>query len=211
MLGFEARRETLLTGQNLAALSMKPQKPEVTELLKESARGDRAALDQLLPLVYNELRGIADRYLRRERPDHTLQTTALINEVYLRFAGQKGVRWQDRAHFFAAAATLMRRVLIDHARGSRYLKRGGGARKVALEEAAVLSPERASDLVALDEALGRLAAVDARKARVVELRYFGGLSVEEAAEVLGVSQVTVMRDWALARAWLRREMGGGKP
>ena len=179
---------------------------DVTGLLAAWAQGDRAALDRLLPVVEAELRLLAHRYLRRERPDHTLQTTALVNEAYLRLVDQRTGRWQGRAHFFGIAAQMMRRILIDHARRVAYAKRGGGAAKLSLDEACVVSEERASELVALDDALATLATVDERKSRVVELRYFGGLSVEETAEVLGVHPDTVTREWRRARAFLRREL-----
>jgi len=182
---------------------MQPPPPsEVTRLLKDWSSGDSAALDQLIPLVYDELRAVAARYLRRERQDHTLQPTALVNEAYLRLIDQKQVQWQNRAHFVGVAAQMMRRILVDHARNHSRAKRGGGARKVSLDEAMALSEERADDLVELDEALTALAAFDERKSRVVEMRYFGGLSVEETAEVLKVSEITVARDWKLAKAWL---------
>jgi RNA polymerase sigma factor (TIGR02999 family) len=182
---------------------------DVTGLLDAWANGDRSALDRLLPLVENELLRLAHRYLQRERAGHTLQTTALVNEAYLRLVSQKQTRWKSRAHFFAIAAQMMRRILIDHARKIAYAKRGGGARKVSLDEACVLADERADELVALDDALRSLARVDDRKSRVVELRYFGGLSIEETAEVLGVHPDTVTRDWRRARAFLRREIEAG--
>lgn len=178
----------------------------MTRLLAAWSAGDREALDKLLPLVEHELRRLARRQMSRERPDHTLQTTALVNEAYLKLIDQREVRWQNRAHFFAIAARMMRRILIDHARRHAHQKRGGGARKVELDEAATLTAERAWELVALDEALDTLATMDARKGRVVELRYFGGLSVEEIGEVLSVSPDTVTRDWRRARAWLHREL-----
>lgn len=179
-----------------------PTPSEVTRLLKAWGSGNTAALDQLIPIVYGELRAVAARYLRRERQDHTLQPTALVNEAYLRLIDQKQVQWQNRAHFMGVAAQMMRRILLDHAKSAHRAKRGGGARKVSLEEALSLSDERANDLVELDEALTALAAFDERKSRVVELRYFGGLSVEETAEVLKVSEITVARDWKIAKAWL---------
>ena len=182
---------------------------EMSKLLAAWSDGDREALERLYPLVEAELHRLARRYMRRERPDHTLQTTALVNEAYLKLIDQREVRWQNRAHFFGIAAQVMRRILIDHARKHAYAKRGGGAVHIPLDEAAVLTQERAAELVALDEALTALAALDERKGRVVELRYFGGLSVEEAAEVLGVSPDTVTRDWRRAKAFLRREMGVG--
>ena len=185
---------------------MTPTPHSVTGMLIDWGRGDREALDRLMPVVYAELRRRAARYLRRERPGHTLQTSALVNEAYLKLCDQTRVRWQNRAHFFAIAAQTMRRILIDHARSRRMGKRGGGARALPLDEAALLTDERADELVALDEALAALEKVDARKARVVELRYFGGLSAEESAEVLKVSADTVGREWRRARAFLLREM-----
>jgi RNA polymerase sigma factor (TIGR02999 family) len=182
---------------------------EMSRLLAAWSDGDREALDRLYPLVAAELHRLARGDMRRGRPDHTQQTTALVNEAYLKQIDQRDVRWQNRAHFFGIAAQIMRRILIDHARKHAYAKRGGGAVHVPLEEAAVLTPARAAELVALDEALTALAEVDERKGRVVELRYFGGLSVEETAEVLGISADTVTRDWRRAKAFLRREMGGG--
>jgi RNA polymerase sigma factor (TIGR02999 family) len=181
---------------------------EITRLLVAWGEGDRSALEALAPLVQAELRRLAHRYVRRERPGHTLQTSALVNEAYVRLIDWKNVRWQNRAHFFGVAAQLMRRILVDFARDRRRLKRGGGALQVSLGEAEPVAVDRAEDLVALDEALGALTAVDPRKARVVELRFFGGLSVEETAEVLAVSAETVMRDWRLAKVWLLRELGG---
>ena len=183
-----------------------PSPQEVTQLLAAWGSGDRAALDRLMPLVYDELRRLARHYMGRERAGHTLQTTALVNEAYLRLADQRNTRWQNRAQFFGVAAQMMRRILVDHARGHAYQKRGGGAPKVPLDEAAVLAPEKAAETIALDEALERLAEHDQRKCRVVEMRYFGGLTVEEIAEVLKISAVTVMRDWSMAKAWLHREM-----
>jgi RNA polymerase sigma-70 factor (ECF subfamily) len=181
--------------------------PDVTELLLEWRRGERDALDRLTPLVYDELRRLAHRYMRNERGGHTLETTALVNEAYLRLANQRRVEWQDRAHFFAVTAQVMRHVLIDHARRRHYAKRGGAeAQQVPLEEAHAMSNERAAELVALDEALDKLAQLDPRKARVVDLRYFGGLSLEETADVLEVSVMTVRRDWRAARAWLYKEV-----
>jgi RNA polymerase sigma factor (TIGR02999 family) len=168
--------------------------------------GDRAALERLVPLVYAELRRQAHRQMRRERPGHTLQTTALVNETYLRLVDSKRVRWQNRAHFFGVCAQLMRRILIDHARARGSLKRGGDAVHVALDDTPVGSSPPYADLLALDEALTRLAAIDMRKSRVVELRYFAGLSVEETAEALDVSPDTVMRDWKMAKLWLLREL-----
>jgi len=180
--------------------------PHITELLLAWNRGDDRALDQLMPLVQDELHRLAHRYIAGERPGHPLQTTALVNEAYLRLIDSSRVRWQNRAHFFAVSAQLMRRILVDVARARQKLKRGGGAIQVDLDEAAVIAQEPSADIVALDEALTTLAAFDERKSKVVELRFFGGLSVEETAEVLKVSAVTVMRDWGLAKAWLLREL-----
>lgn len=180
----------------------------LTGLLFEWRRGDEAALDKLTPLVYDELRRIAHRYVQRERDGHTLQTTALVNEAYLRLAGQQKIEWQSRAHFFAVTAQVMRHILIDHARRRHYAKRGGDAQHVPLDEAAAMSAQRAAELVALDEALEELAKLDPRKSRVVELRYFGGLSMEETAEVLEVSLMTVRRDWRVAKAWLYQAVNG---
>ena len=182
------------------------QSPHLTSLLLAWADGDEAALHQLIPLVHRELRRLAQRAMSIERPDQTLQPTALVNEVYLRLVDMKNVRWTDRAHFFALSARLMRRILVDIARSRRYQKRGGGATTVCLDEASIPAPERGEDLVALDEALQRLAEFDPRRSQVVELRFFGGLGVDEVAEVLDVSRHTVMRDWTLARTWLFREL-----
>ncbi len=183
-----------------------PAPSEITRLLIAWSDGDRAALDRLLPLIERELHRIARHYMRRESPGHTLQTTALVNEAYFRLVDQKSVRWQNRAHFFAIAAKIMRRILLNYARDRQRDKRGGQAVQVSLSEVAVAAEEKSAELIALDEALVRLAATDERKCRVVELRYFGGLSVEETAEVLGVSAVTVARDWKMAKAWLAREI-----
>ena len=185
---------------------MTPTPPEITQYLVAWGKGDNSALDHLMPLVYEELRHLAHRYMGRERPGHTLQTSALINEAYLRLIDQKDVHWQNRAHFFGIAAQMMRRILVDYARQRGFAKRGGHARPVPLEEATIVSAERAADVVALDEALKSLAEFDARKSQIVELRFFGGLSIDETAEVLSVSNGTVIRDWTLAKAWLRREM-----
>lgn len=184
-----------------------PATHEITQLLLAWGEGDQGALDRLFPLVHAELYRRAKRYMRRERRAHTLQTTALIHETYLRLVDVQQVRWQNRAHFFAIAARLMRRILVDYARERGYQKRGGEARRVSLDECLVVSPARNEDLVALDEALTALAAVDPRKSQVVELRFFGGLSVDEAAEALGVSPETVRRDWRLAKSWLLRRLG----
>lgn len=186
-----------------------PLSDQVTQLLLAWGAGDESALQQLVPLVHTELRRMARRQMRRERDDHTLQTTALVNEVYLRMVDLSRVRWQDRAHFFAMASRLMRRVLVDHARSRRYQKRGGGAVKVSITQALGVRDQIAPDIVALSDALDTLAAVDERKSKVVELRFFGGLSVRETAESLGVSEETVMRDWRLAKAWLLRELSDG--
>lgn len=184
-----------------------PSPDEVTQLLLDWSSGDKAALDKLMPLVYDELRRLAHHCMGRERPGHTLQTTAIVNEAYLHLIDQRNVQWQNRAHFFGIAARLMRRILADYARSRRYAKRGGGAQQVSLEEAMIVSEERVADMVALDDALNTLAEIDERKSRIVEMRFFGGLSIEETAEVLGVSPGTVMRDWTMAKAWLRREIG----
>ncbi|MGH9873811.1 MAG: sigma-70 family RNA polymerase sigma factor [Pyrinomonadaceae bacterium] len=179
---------------------------EVSQFLVEWGNGDQSALDKLIPLVYDDLRRMAHRYMAREGPDHTLQTTALVNDAYLRLIDQKRAHWQNRAQFFGIAAQLMRRILVDHARSHAYAKRGGGTIQVPLEESAVLSPQRATDVLALDDALNQLAKIDSRKCQIVEMRYFGGFTVEETASLLEVSDVTVMRDWSLAKAWLRREI-----
>jgi len=179
---------------------------EVTLLLTALTRGDDAAASRLIPVVYAELRRLAESYMRRERVDHTLQATALVHEAYLKLIGQNSVNWQSRAHFFGVAAQLMRRILIDHARGHVRQKRGGEQKKVSLDEAFVSIEQQADELVAVDDSLNRLAKIDPRQARVVELRFFGGLSVEEAAEVLGVSPKTVKRDWSVAKAWLYADL-----
>ncbi len=179
---------------------------DVTQLLRKWNEGDRAALDQLMPVVYRELRKLANSYLRDERPDHTLQPTALINEAYLRLVKQDFPEWQSRKHFYGVAAQLMRQILVEHARTRAAAKRGAGAHKLSFDEAPVFSQEQAADLVALDDALTALAKFDGRKARVVELRYFGGLSVEEVADALDISVATVGREMRMAQAWLRREM-----
>jgi RNA polymerase sigma factor (TIGR02999 family) len=179
---------------------------EITGLLVEWSNGDQRALERLLPLVERELHRLAHRYMRRENPDHTLQTTALVNEAYLRLIDQKKTHWQNRAHFFGIAAQIMRRILINYARDQHREKRGGKAIQVSLSEASGLPLEKTDDLLALDEALHRLAVLDERKSKVVELRYFGGLEVDEVAEVLKIAPITVMRDWKFARAWLQREI-----
>ena len=183
----------------------------LTELLIEWREGDKTALDKLTPLVYDELRRIAHRYVRRERDGHTLQTTALVNEAYLRLAGTKSIEWQNRSHFFAVTAQVMRNVLIDHARRRLYAKRGGHAQQVPIDDVSLeMSEKRADELAGLDEALSDLAKLDLRKARVVELRYFGGLSLEETAEVLEISLMTVRRDWRAAKAWLYKAVTSDK-
>jgi RNA polymerase sigma factor (TIGR02999 family) len=184
-----------------------PSAHEITELLVAWSGGDESALERLTPLVYGELRRLAHRQMNGERPGHTLQTTALVNEAYLRLVNWRNVQWQNRAHFFAVSAQMMRRVLVDFARDKHYLKRGGGMLRVSLSAASSLPESQGPDLVALDEALTALARVDPRKGKVVEMRFFGGLSVREVAEVLKVSEETVMRDWRLAKVWLLRELG----
>ena len=185
------------------------EQPDITQLLMEWNGGDRAALEKLMPLVYAELRGIARRHLRRESDMRTLQTTALVHEAYLKLIDQTRANWQNRAQFFGVAANIMRRILIDHARKRLRHKRGGDVFKVSLDDGSIdASDERASELVALDEALNRLAAEDPQKARLVELRYFGGLSIEETAEVLGISTATVTRQWRILKAWLYKEIVG---
>jgi RNA polymerase sigma factor (TIGR02999 family) len=184
-----------------------PSPHEISALLVAWGGGDESALERLMPLVYDELRRLAHRYMSHERAGHTLQTTALVNEAYLRLVNWREARWQNRAHFFAVSAQMMRRILVDFARDKQYLKRGGGVLRVSLAEVAFFNDQPAADLVALDEALTALAEVDRRKGQVVEMRFFGGLSVEEVAEVLKVSKETVMRDWRLAKVWLLRELG----
>ena len=183
---------------------------EVTQLLQAWSDGNQEALDKLAPLVYDELHRLARHYMSGERAGHTLQTTELVDEAYVRLIDWKSVRWQNRAHFFGVAAQMMRRILVDVARSRNYAKRGGNAFRVSLSEAADVSLERGEDIIALDEALQSLAAIDPRKTRIVELRFFGGLSVDETAEVLKVSPRTVMREWSLAQAWLYRELAGVK-
>ena len=178
----------------------------VTQLLLDWRQGDAAALDQLIPVVYQKLRRLARHYMAGQSPGHTLQATALVNEAYVRLIDCAQVNWKDRAHFFAISAKMMRRVLVEFARSRQYQKRGGGARKTSLDEALIASPKRGQDLVALDEALQALAMSYPRQSQVVELRFFGGLSVEETAEVLKVSAITVMRDWQLAKVWLARAL-----
>jgi RNA polymerase sigma factor (TIGR02999 family) len=185
-----------------------PDQHEITQLLAEWSDGDQSALDELYPLVYDELHRLARRYMSREKKGHTLQTTALINEAYVRLVDQKNVHWANRSHFFAISAQIMRRILIDHARRHAFAKRGGGAQHVSLEEVAVITRDASRELVRLDEALKSLAEMDPRRSQVVELRYFGGLNNEEIAGVLNVSENTVTRDWNMARAWLYQQLIG---
>jgi RNA polymerase sigma factor (TIGR02999 family) len=188
---------------------MKPSPNEVTRLLLNWSNGDRAALDELVPLVHDELHRLAHHYMRHERAGHTLQTTALVNEAYVRLIDQRSVHWQGRAHFFAIAAQLMRRILVDYARSRRYAKRGGVARQVSFDESAIVSPQRGAELVAVDDALTDLAECDSRKSKIVELRFFGGLNIEETAEVMGISPTTVQREWRSAKAWLYHAISQG--
>ena len=182
---------------------------EITSLLVEWSNGDKAALDKLFPLVERELHRLAHSYMRRENREHTLQTSALVNEAYIRLVDQKNTHWQNRAHFFGIAAKIMRRILLNYARDRRRKKRGGDAVQIPLSDVAIMSDQKSAQLIALDEALNKLAEIDERKSRVVELRHFGGLSVEETAEVVGVSTATVNRDFKLAKAWIWLEMGNG--
>lgn len=182
---------------------------EVTHLLRQLSGGSPEAADKLVPLVYNELRRLAVRHLRRERPDHTLQATALVNEVYMKVAGQEGAQWQNRAQFFAVASQLMRRILVDYARTQQRTKRGGGQQRVTLDDDKAVTQAPSAELLAVDEALARLEKLDPRQARVVELRYFGGLTVEESAEALGISTKTVTREWNVAKAWLYGALKNG--
>ena len=179
---------------------------EVTQLLVDWSNGDQSALERLMPLIDEELRRLAHRYMSRERVGHTLQTTALVNEAFLRLVNRKNLQWQNRAHFFGIAANLMRTILVDHARAHASTKRGGGARKLELDEALVISQQKASEVLALDDALKQLALIDPQQSRIVELRFFGGLTVEEAAEVLHVSPATIKREWSTAKAWLYHEL-----
>jgi RNA polymerase sigma-70 factor (ECF subfamily) len=186
---------------------------DLTGLLIEWGHGDKAALDRLTPLVYDEIRRIAHRYVQRERDDHTLQTSALVNEAYLRLAGSTNISWQNRAHFYAVTAQVMRRILIDHARRRQYLKHGGEVQRIAFDEAiaeTTMTQPRAAELLALNEGLDELAKLDPRKSQVVELRYFGGLNIDETAKVLEVSPMTVRRDWRAAKAWLYKKLKGEK-
>jgi RNA polymerase sigma factor (TIGR02999 family) len=183
-----------------------PQTHGVTQLLIDWSNGDQSAFDKLMPLIDEELRRLAHHYMSRERVGHTLQTTALVNEAFLKLVNRKNLQWQNRAHFFGLAAQVMRTILVDHARSHASAKRGGGARNLELDEALLVSQQKASEVVALDEALNQLALIDLRQSRIVELRFFGGLTVEEAAEVLHVSPVTIKREWSTAKAWLYREL-----
>ena len=203
--GHTAERALLV--ESAAMPTVSPQ--EVTQLLADWGNGDRSALDKLFPLVHSELRRIAQRQMSQERPGHTLQATALVNEAYLKLAGQQGFDWQNRAHFFAVCAQVMRHILIDHARAHARDKRGGGAVKVSLNDALVVAEDQASHFIALDEALRVLERLDPQKGKIIELRYFGGLSVEEAAEVMNVSPRTVRREWQRAKPWLYRMMTEG--
>jgi RNA polymerase sigma-70 factor, ECF subfamily len=178
----------------------------VTQLLQQWSHGDDSALAELTPLVYQELRRLAHHYMKGERPDHTLQTTALVNEAYLRLADQTNPNWQSRAHFFAVAARAMRQIVVDYARSNRAQKRGGGAARIELDESAILSPEQSKEIVDLHEALERLGTLDSRKAQVVELKFFGGLNYDEIAEVLKIARMTVRRDWEFAKLWLYTEL-----
>jgi RNA polymerase sigma factor (TIGR02999 family) len=202
--------ENFMKGRTTNAAMMATESQHITQLLRQWSDGRREALDELMPLLYDELRRQARRYLRKERAGHTLQTTALIHEAYLKLVDQNQVEWQNRAHFFGIAAQMMRRILVDYAKTRHRRKRGGAAENLPLEEAALVAmpaaPEKSIDLVALDEALTRLAEFDPRQARVVELRYFSGLDIDETARVLGISNATVRREWNLAKAWLRRQI-----
>ena len=180
--------------------------PDVTQLLKDWSGGDEAAADRLMPLVHEELRRLAHRYMRREKPGHTLQTSALVNEAYVRLVDQSKIQWESRAHFFGIAARLMRQILVDQARRKNFAKRGAGAIRVSLDSANAIAQEQSANVMALDEALKTLEQTDLRKSQIVELRFFGGMSIEETAEALNVSPGTVMREWTFARAWLRNEM-----
>jgi RNA polymerase sigma factor (TIGR02999 family) len=181
--------------------------PDVTQLLKDWSGGDEAAADRLMPLVHEELRRLAHQYMRREKPGHTLQTSALVNEAYVRLVDQSKIQWESRAHFFGIAAHLMRQILVDQARRKNFAKRGGGAIRVSLDSANAIAQEQSANVMALDEALKTLEQTDLRKSQIVELRFFGGMSIEETAEALKISPGTVMREWTFARAWLRKEMG----
>lgn len=188
---------------------MTPSAKIVSQLLRASSEGSQTALERLMPLVYEELHRLAHRHMKRERPGHTLQTSALVNETYLRLVDQRNLHGENRAHFFSIASRLMRRILVDHARAHNQVKRGGGAFQVSLDESAIVVHEQAADLVALDEALTKLSAIDERKCRVVEMRFFAGMGVDETAAALGVSAITVKRDWTTAKAWLHRAIAEG--
>ena len=189
---------------------MFPNPQGITQLLTRWSSGDKAALDELIPIIYPELRRLARAYMGRENSAHTLQTSALINEAYLRLVNQQDVEWQNRSHFYAVAAQVMRHILVDHARRYRSNKRGAGTEHIHLDDVAIVGEERAADLIALDDALTRLALIDERKSRIVELRFFGGLTVEETAEVMKVAPITIMREWRAAKAWLGREISDAK-
>src|SRR6185295_7276665 len=195
-----------LASQSLPGMEQMSSEEEVTALLRRWRDGDEAALNKLTPLVYDELHRLAHKYIRRERPGHTLQTTALVNEAYVRLVDQNSVDWQNRAHFFGVAAQVMRHILVDYARQQTAVKRGGGLERFNLDEGLIVSKESAAELVALDEALKALSNLYPRRSKVVELRYFGGLNNKEASEILNVSETTIERDWRFARAWLFREM-----
>ncbi len=188
-----------------------PNPQVVTKLLVDWCDGNERAFEELMPLVMDQLKAQARRYLEKERPDHTLQATALVNEAYMRLVDQSKIRWQNRTHFFAVSAQIMRRILVDHARGRHALKRGGSAKKLSFDDLSGLLHAKQIDIVALDDALQELAKIDEKQARIVELRFFGGLSIEEAAEVVGVSRATVNREWAMARAWLHTQLGEDDP
>ncbi len=187
----------------------RPAPEEMSQLLRDWSNGDQEALDKVMPVVYQELHRLAHHYMRRERVGHTLQTTALVNEAYMRLADYKKMRWQSRAHFFAVAAQVMRRILVEKARSKKFAKRGGGAHQISLDETAIVSAGRSAEVIAVDEALTDLESWDPRKGRIVELRFFGGLSIEETAEVLKVSPTTVQREWRSAKAWLHRAISEG--
>ena len=187
----------------------RPAPEEVSQLLQDWSNGDQAALDKVMPIVYQELHRLAHHYMRKERAGHTLQTTALVNEAYLRLADYKKMRWQSRSHFFAVAAQVMRRILVEQARNKNFAKRGGGAQRISLDETAIVSAGRSAEVIAVDEALTDLESWDPRKGKIVELRFFGGLSIEETAEVLRVSPTTVQREWRSAKAWLHRAISEG--
>jgi RNA polymerase sigma factor (TIGR02999 family) len=201
-----ANKEVRAPKQHIGGMVRTALTKGVTELLVDWRNGDQEALDKLIPLVYDELHRLASRQLRRERSDHTLQTTALVHEAYLRLVGQRNANWQNRAQFFGVSAQLMRRILVDYARTHKASKRGGSYRRISLSEGAILTGEKDTDLTELDELLERLATIDPQQSRVVELRIFGGLTVEETAEVIGISSRTVKREWSMARAWLHQQI-----